>query len=218
MSKGVPRLDQMFESFDTDKDGKLSMTELGEMLQTRGTPTNLQEGEYFLITSDDKYVVSPRPRGYEFASTGGNISSEHLNTFAKPLVVSPISETNNKYYIGISRSGNSIMNGLDIRSGHYNGRDDHMVWFGGSAKPKVILPGNNNTFNIFMDEGDTVVPNIEIKHSNGDFKHDFMSQTMNINGEAKRISLMSLETQRLNIPTPFVNSLLDGKWKFVLTT
>jgi hypothetical protein len=69
-----------------------------------------------------------------------------------------------------------------------------------------------------MDEGDTVVPNVEIEHSNGDFKHDFMSQTMTINGQAKEIMLMSLETQRLKIPSPFVNSLLDGKWKFVLAS
>jgi hypothetical protein len=218
MSKGVPRLDQMFESFDTDKDGKLSMAELGGMLQTRGPPTKLKDKKYFLVTSDDKYVVAPMPRKYKFAPTGGNISSEHLNTIAKPVFVRPISGTNNKYYIGMGISGNAVLNGLDIRSGKYNERDDHMVWFGNVGKPKVILPGNNNTFNIFMDEGDTVVPNVEIEHSNGDFKHDFMSQTMTINGQAKEIMLVSLETQRLKIPSPFVNSLLDGKWKFVLAS
>lgn len=216
-SKGVPRLEQMFESFDTDKDGKLSTAELGEMLQARVPPTRLDDKRYFLVTSDNKYVVKPSARSYKFVSTGGDISEEHLKTLSKPLFVEQIhGGINNKHYIGrYKTSSGAVSDGLNIRSKHYNGRDEHMVWFGGTDRPKVILPGNNDTFNIFMAEDDAIAPNIEIRHAGQHFEHDFLSQTINIGGEATIMILISEKEQRLNIPSPFVNSLLDGKWKFI---
>ena len=218
-SKGVPRLEQMFESFDINKDGKLSMAELGGMLQARGPPKMLNDKKYFLITSDNQYVIKPRRRGYEFVSTGGNISEGHLKTISSPILVMPIDRTKNKYYIAMRKSSTGgAIDSLNIRSGNDNGRDPHMVWFGGTSIPVVILSGNNDTFNIFMAEDNTATPNIEIKHSDGDFYHEFLSYNIIIGGEIKRNILKSLDEQRRDIPSPFVNSLLDGKWKFVLTT
>jgi len=130
----------------------------------------------------------------------------------------PIDRTKNKYYIaGRKSSTGGALDSLNIRSGNDNGRDPHMVWFAGSF-PVVILSGNNDTFNIFMAEDNTASPNIEIKHSDGDFYHEFLSYNIIIEGEVERHIYKSRDEQRRDIPSPFVNSLLDGKWKFVLTT